>query len=162
VRRKREEEEPMLKAARIAALGATLVLACASCAGSRAAPAKIEGRLASGGGYLGDWDFYPAACAVHDDEVVLVESQAGLSFTGMKRVRLVDRSRVPSARNAKIDVHVARETPTGPMDLIFTDPSCVKSALSAGPQGYAGKVSLDCTSGQGGHVVGEITFSGCR
>jgi hypothetical protein len=147
----------MLKAARLVTLAATLVLTCASCAGSRAAPPKIEGRLASGGGFLGDWDFYPATCAVHNDEVVLIESQAS-----PKRVRLVDRSRVMSSRTAKVDVHVAKETPTGQVDLIFTDPSCVKSALQGGPDGYTGRVSLDCTSGQGGHVVGEITFSGCK
>jgi|HubBroStandDraft_2_1064218.scaffolds.fasta_scaffold1302041_1 hypothetical protein len=141
----------------IAALVAALALVCASCASSRVPPAEIHGRLASGGGFLGDWDFYPATCAVHNDEVVLIENNASL-----KRIRLVDRSRMPSSRNAKVDVHVAKETPTGSVDLIFTDPACVKSSLQGGPQGYSGKVSLDCTSGQGGHVLGEITFSGCK
>jgi hypothetical protein len=140
----------------VAALGAALMLACASCAGNRS-PAEIHGRLASGGGYLGDWDFYPATCAVHNDEVVLIEDNASL-----KRVRLVDRTRMPSTRNAKVDVHVARETPTGSMDLIFTDPSCVQSTLKGGPEGYGGEVSLDCKTGEGGHVVGRISFDRCR
>jgi hypothetical protein len=146
----------MLTSTRRAACAATLALVCASCAASHGAP-QIHGRLASGGGFLGDWDFYPASCAVHDDEVVLLESAASL-----KRVKLVDRSRMPSSRNAKIDVHVARQTETGSTDLIFTDPACVKSSLQGGPQGYGGEVSLDCKTGEGGHVIGRITFQGCK
>jgi hypothetical protein len=146
----------MIHAAPRAALALTLGLVCASCASSGPPPA-LQGRIASGGGFLGDWDFYPVTCAVHNDEVVLIESPSSL-----KRVRLVDRTRAPSTRNAKIDVHVAKATPSGSMDLVFTDPNCVQSSLQGGPKGYAGTVSLDCKTGEGGHVVGKITFDGCR
>ena len=147
----------MLSSPWLTACSAAFVLTCAACSGSRAPPPQISGRIASGGGHLGDWDFYPVLCAVHDDQVVLVEDNLNL-----KRVRLVDRSRMPSQTNAKVDVHVARQTPTGAMDLVFTDPACVQSTLRADPRGYGGEVSLDCMTGEGGHVVGKITFEGCR
>jgi hypothetical protein len=132
---------------------ALLLGACASHSG----PALIQGRIASGGGFLGDWDFYPGRCAVRHDEVVLIEDNAS-----REQVRLVDRSRMPSTRNAKIDVHVARETDKGTVDLVFTDPACVKSEMQSGPRGYSGNVAIDCATGEGGHVVGKVTFQGCR
>jgi hypothetical protein len=131
------------------------LLAPAACAG-RTGP-LVEGRVASGGGFLGDWDFYPATCASRRDEVVLVEDKAS-----PEQIRLVDRSQAPSSRNAKIDVHVAKETDKGTVDLIFTDPTCVQSTLVGGPKGYSGQVVLDCVTGEGGHVVGKITFAGCK
>jgi hypothetical protein len=121
------------------------------------APTVLRGRMASGGGFLGDWDFFPGTCVVHHDEVVLLEDKSG-----REQVRLVDRTQNPSTRNAKIDVHVARETDKGTVDLIFTDPACVKSAMQGGPQGYSGEVAIDCQTGEGGRVVGKITFQGCR
>jgi hypothetical protein len=136
-----------------AASFALLVTGCAA----RVGPPEIHGRIASGGGYLGDWDFYPGTCAVRHDEVVLIEDKSS-----REQVRLVDRTRTPSTRNAKIDVHVERETDKGMMDLIFTDPSCVKSEMASGPRGYSGNVTLDCATGEGGHVVGKVTFQGCR
>jgi hypothetical protein len=125
-------------------LFAVMVLsgACAS-----QAPAVLRGR----------WDFYPGTCIVHHDEVVLMEDKSA-----REQVRLVDRTQNPSTRNAKIDVHVAKETDKGMMDLIFTDPACVTSRMQGGPAGYSGEVALDCMTGEGGHVVGKITFQGCR
>jgi hypothetical protein len=147
----------MIRLVRGACGAAMVALVCASCGGARVPPAALQGRIASGGGFLGDWDFYPSACTVHGDEVVLLESK-----NSPKRVRLVDRTRAPSTRNAKIDVHVAKETDKGMMDLIFTDPACVTSRMQGGPAGYSGEVALDCMTGEGGHVVGKITFAGCR
>jgi hypothetical protein len=130
-------------------------LASAACAG-HAGP-EVQGRLASANGFLGDWDFYPATCASRRDEVVLIEDKAS-----KEQIRLVDRTRAPSSRNAKIDVHVARETDKGTVDLVFTDPACVQSTLEGGPMGYSGRVAIDCVTGEGGHVVGKIAFAGCK
>jgi hypothetical protein len=140
-----------------AAAALAIAVACVACASARQGPASVGGRLASGGGFLGDWDFYPTLCAVHDDAVVILDHAAST-----KRIRVVDRSRTPGTRDAKIDVHVAKDTPTGAMDLIFTDPACVKSSLTSGPTGYQGEVILDCQTGEGGHIVGKVTFDHCR
>jgi hypothetical protein len=137
-------------------LAISLVAGAGACA-SHTGPAELHGRVASGGGFLGAWDFYPGTCLVHHDEVVLMEDKSG-----RQQIRLVDRTRAPSTRNAKIDVHVARETDKGTVDLIFTDPACVKSEMQGGPTGYSGQVAMDCETGEGGHVVGKITFQGCR
>jgi hypothetical protein len=143
-------------AIRIAALAALLVFAaCAACAGAQRP--QIDGRIASGGGFLGAWDFYPSTCASRGDEVFLIEDRAS-----PQTVRLIDRSNAPWTRNAKVDVRVARVTDKGAMDLSFTDPACVQSSLQSSPKGYSGQVSLDCVTGEGGHVVGKITFAGCR
>jgi len=140
----------------VLATAVSLGVSLGACAPSHL-PAELHGRVASGGGSLGDWDLYPRACSVHQDEVVLTEDKSS-----RQQIRLVDRTRMPSTRNAKIDVHVARATDTGMIDLIFTDPACVKSAMQGGPLGYSGEVALDCVTGEGGHVVGKITFQGCR
>jgi hypothetical protein len=113
--------------------------------------------MASGGGYLGDWDLYPNHCTRIRDGVVL--DQDG---DGRRKVRLVDRSRGQSSSLSKVEVRLQSETTDGPVEIILTDATCVTGSFEAEGKHPAGSLKFDCITGEGGHVFGAVDFDGCR
>jgi hypothetical protein len=136
-------------------LGLALVLVVAGCA-NQPAP-RVEGRLASGGGYLGDWDLYPDHCTKRGDEIVL--DQGGDT---KRRVRLIDRSRGGPSSLAKIEIRVAGDTPAGPREILLTDASCLKGSIDGSGGKSVGDIQFNCQTGEGGHIVGKVRFEDCR
>ncbi len=117
----------------------------------------VEGRVASGGGYLGDWDLYPNHCSRIGDGVVLDEQ----GFT-RRKLRLIDRSRGTSSSLSKVEIHLDGDTPDGPRDVVLTDASCVTGSFEADGRKGSGSLHLDCETGEGGHVIGSLVFADCR
>jgi hypothetical protein len=135
------------------ALGAGLLLS-AACGGPEP---KVEGRVASGGGYLGDWDLYPNHCAMSETGLVLDEQ----GFT-KRKLRLIDRSRGTGTTLSKVEIHLDDETDDGPRDIMLTDATCVTGSFEASARSPSGDLHVDCQTGEGGHVIGSIKFANCR
>jgi hypothetical protein len=128
----------------------------AACAGRGTEP-KVEGRLASGGGYLGEWDFYPKTCAPQGDGVVLTEEGSE-----KRRLVLVDRNAASNGTRAqRIEVHMQGDTPNGNMDILLGDAKCVTSILHPIADRFDGALRVDCETGEGGRVVGTVSFQNC-
>ncbi len=139
-------------------LGAIAVtVSCMASAGCAASPPQVEGRIASGGGYLGDWDLFPNDCQAASEGALL--SQGG---DVKRKVRIVDRSRGQASSLSSIEVRVVGETPKGPMEILLTDATCVTGSVHSSNGETAGNIRVDCRTGEGGHVVGELAFAHCR
>jgi hypothetical protein len=138
------------------ALVCLAVLGLAACA--HGGSATIEGRIASGGGYLGSWDFYPTVCEAQGDSTVVLAEEGD----DKRRLLLIDRSGGKGTRRQKVDVHVDGDTPNGAMDILLTDARCVTSSLHRGEGGsFNGSVEVDCETGEGGRVRGTVKFANC-
>src|SRR5580700_9930915 len=112
-----------LRRALSSTLGLTLVLLVAGCA-NQAQP-RVEGRLASGGGYLGDWDLYPNRCSKRGPGEIVLDR----SGDPKHKLRLIDRSRGGPSSPAKVEVRVDNDTPNGPREILLTDATCVKGSV---------------------------------
>jgi hypothetical protein len=140
-------------------LGLTLVLvpSATACSGNQAPPPTVDGRMASGGGTLGDWDIYPNRCTRKGDEVVL--DREGDS---RRKVKLVDRSRGTSSTLSKVEIRLDDQNPDGTsLEIVLTDATCVTGSFEAEGKGRIGNLKIDCTTGEGGHVVGALQFANC-
>jgi hypothetical protein len=144
------------RAARFDAIVLSTVAVCALAA-CAAPDRQVNGRIASGGGYLGDWDLYPNECAAVGDGALL-----DVSGYTRRRVRVVGRARAHGAGAAPIEVRVLGETERGPMEIVLSDASCVRGTLAREGGETAGTFRVDCDTGEGGHVIGEMTFAHCR
>jgi hypothetical protein len=133
--------------------GAFVLCTVSACGASRP---QVEGRVASGGGYLGDWDFYPTACEAWEAGVTLAEEGSD-----KRKVLLLDRASGKSTRQQKLEVHVDGDTPNGKMDILLNDARCVTTSLKRVGEGYNGTLEVDCDTGEGGRVRGKVTFSNC-
>ena len=132
-----------------------LALLAAGCA-SQPGP-RVEGRLASGGGYLGDWDLYPNRCRKRGNEIILDRSD-----DAQHRLRLIDRARGGPNALAKIEVRVGNDTPNGPREILLTDAACLKGSIETRDGTRTGDLQFNCLTGEGGHVVGAVRFEDCR
>jgi hypothetical protein len=145
----------MLVSTRRALMSAAFVLTTlAACA--HTGSGQVQGRLASGGGYLGDWDFYPASCEAQTYGVILTEDGSD-----KRKVLLLDRNGGTGTRRQRLDVHVDGDTPNGNMDVMLSDPRCVTTSLKRIGNGFDGKLEVDCETGEGGRVRGTISFANC-
>jgi hypothetical protein len=134
---------------------ALAVATLTACAG-QGAP-RVEGRMASGGGYLGDWDLYPNRCTRVRDGIVLDRDE-----DPRHKVRLIDRSRGTSSTLSKVEVRLDNDTPDGPVEVLLTDATCVTGSFEARGPKPTGSLKFDCMTGEGGHVIGSVDFEGCR
>ena len=134
-----------------------LATAGAGCAASRPPPPTVDGRMASGGGTLGDWDLYPNRCTRTGSEVVL--DQEG---DARRKVKLVDRSRGTSRALSKVEVRLDDQRPDGTVEeIVLTDATCVTGSFEPDGKDRLGNLRIDCTVGEGGHVVGALKFANC-
>jgi hypothetical protein len=133
-----------------------LILSTSGCAASQTPEPTVDGRMASGGGTLGDWDLYPNRCTRKGNDVVL--DQEG---DGRRKVRLVDRSRGTSSTLSKVEVRLDEQRPEGDVEIVLTDATCVTGSFDAQGKGRVGNLRIDCTTGEGGHIVGALKFANC-
>jgi hypothetical protein len=138
------------------ALALGLVTAPCGCASPRPPEPTVDGRLASGGGTLGDWDLYPNRCTRTGNEAILDRDG-----DGRKRVRLLDRSHGRSASAARVEVRLAEQGPDGDVEIALTDATCVTGSFDPEAKDRAGALKIDCMTGEGGHVVGTLIFANC-
>ena len=112
--------------------------------------------MASGGGTLGDWDLYPNRCTRKGNDVVL--DQEG---DARRKVKLVDRSRGTSSTLSNVEVRLDEQRPEGDIEIVLTDATCVTGSFDAQGKGRVGNLRIDCTTGEGGHIVGALKFANC-
>jgi len=132
-----------------------VAVSAAGCA-SEPMPPRVEGRLASGGGYLGDWDLYPNRCTKTGDSIVLDRTD-----DARRKVRLFDRSAGTSNRLSKVELRMDDQTPSGPVEIVLEDATCMTGTFAAQGKERVGELKVDCTTGEGGHVVGNLAFFNC-
>jgi hypothetical protein len=139
-------------------LGSLLLGPCGTtgCATNKPPEPTVEGRMASGGGTLGDWDLYPTRCTRKGGEVVLDRDD-----DTRRKVKLFDRSRGTSRALSKVEVRLDEQRPDGTVEVLLTDASCVTGSFDAEGKGRVGDLKIDCTTGEGGHIVGALKFANC-
>jgi hypothetical protein len=133
-----------------------LAVALSACATSRPPEPTVDGRMASGGGTLGDWDLYPNRCTRKGGEVVLDRDG-----DARRKVKLIDRSRGTASTLSKVEVRLDDQRPDGTVEVLLTDASCVTGSFEPDGKDRVGNLRIDCTTGEGGHVVGALKFANC-
>lgn len=121
---------------------------------SACSPPFVSGTLTSVQGALGSWSFTPTHCRSGS-----AREFYGVDLSdGTRNIRLID----DSAKGYVVTV-AATDDPAVPTELL-TPLSCGRFAASLSgstDEQSTGSLDLDCSTPEGGHLQGNVTFENC-